>query len=76
VLGTPPAFILSQDQTLHKQVYGISESLVPCISYHFSVVKDPWPPLSRTATSEQKTDTRLAGIGEDSSSLKNTYNLV
>jgi hypothetical protein len=37
VLGTPPAFILSQDQTLRKMIYGIDQ--VPYLSYHSSVVK-------------------------------------
>jgi hypothetical protein len=39
VLGTPPAFILSQDQTLRKShfLFGTQSSRAP--SYHSSVVK-------------------------------------
>ena len=52
VLGTPPAFILSQDQTLHKELTGIilrrypdrvfQEPLsVRLLSYHSSIVNVP-----------------------------------
>jgi hypothetical protein len=46
VLGTPPAFILSQDQTLRNNfsllrvvVTDLLESTEVVASYHFSVVK-------------------------------------
>ena len=39
VSGTPPAFILSQDQTLRRQFSQILEPLAVQASYHSSVVK-------------------------------------
>jgi hypothetical protein len=46
VLGTPPAFILSQDQTLRQFDAqfchaGFNSKLDDWTSYHFSVVKVP-----------------------------------
>jgi hypothetical protein len=47
VLGTPPAFILSQDQTLRKFTFMVFETQSACMpSYHSSVVKVlPYSPL-------------------------------
>ena len=39
VSGTPPAFILSQDQTLRKVILELQEPLTLQASYHSSVVK-------------------------------------
>jgi hypothetical protein len=39
VSGTPPAFILSQDQTLRREFSPCLEPLVVQASYHSSVVK-------------------------------------
>ena len=62
VLGTPPAFILSQDQTLHKdpnaRFFYQSEALAPdlkvhsglrTLSYYSLVVKVPLPPVATLA---------------------------
>jgi hypothetical protein len=39
VLGTPPAFILSQDQTLRKIIYGIELTKFPIFPITFQLLK-------------------------------------
>jgi hypothetical protein len=43
VLGTPPAFILSQDQTLRKFTLSLGPKVFASLTYHSSVVKVLFP---------------------------------
>jgi hypothetical protein len=40
VLGTPPALVLSQDQTLHKKFYGALEKWLSNFARSFIIVRE------------------------------------